>query len=292
MRVDLGLVANARRCKPKRASRSASESTRAHRRTRPGLVRAVPASPAATADPQEVIQLAVGGLVGRWFARRDWAAFVLPLPFACLIFYWNTQAPEPFTRVHEFVHVEQDEAHPLFIVFWAKYLAEHLARGYRGNRYEQAARAVEDDARGTGCPTGPQPSDLTSAGSAPPRSWRRYQMSLGTTESGHPGWTRCARRLRAGRAAVESPSTCTARKDRPAVSRTTSARTGVRRDARLLPPGARVDADARLSRRPRAAGRAGRGALVAARARQPRRPAAGRHGRAVSSIHRSASCWR
>jgi len=99
-----------------------------------------------------VVELAVGGRVGRWFARRNWAAFVLPLPFACLIFYWNTTAPDPYTRVHEFVHVEQDEEHAFFLVFWLKYLAEHLARGYRGNRFERAARAVEHDARVSGLP--------------------------------------------------------------------------------------------------------------------------------------------
>jgi len=109
---------------------------------------------------KRVIELAVGGPVGRWFARRGWSAFVLPLPFACVIFYWNTPAPDPFTRVHEFVHVEQDEAHGLFFVFWVKYLAQHVARGYRGNRYEAAARAVERDARENGLPEW--------AGEAPP----------------------------------------------------------------------------------------------------------------------------
>ena len=101
---------------------------------------------------KRVIELAVGGPVGRWFARRGWAAFVLPLPFACLIFYWNTRTPDPFTRVHEFVHVEQDAANPFFLLFWVKYLAQHLARGYRGNAYEAGARAVENDARRNGLP--------------------------------------------------------------------------------------------------------------------------------------------
>ena len=108
-----------------------------------------------------VIELAVGGPVGRWFARRGWAAFVLPLPFACLIVYWNTRTPDPFTRVHEFVHVEQDEAHGLFLVFWVKYLAQHVARGYRGNRYEAAARVVERDARENGLPDWAQPGAPT-----------------------------------------------------------------------------------------------------------------------------------
>ena len=101
---------------------------------------------------KKVIELAVDGPVGRWFARRHWAAFTLPLPFVCLIFYWHTSAPDPFTRVHEFVHVDQDEAAPFFLVFWAQYLAEHFARGYRRNRYEMEARAVEDATRRDGLP--------------------------------------------------------------------------------------------------------------------------------------------
>ena len=64
---------------------------------------------------KKVIELAVAGPVGRWFARRRWAAFTLPLPFVVVIFYWNTPAPNPYTRVHEFVHVEQDQATPFFL---------------------------------------------------------------------------------------------------------------------------------------------------------------------------------
>jgi len=101
---------------------------------------------------KRVIELAVRGPIGRWFARRNWSAFVLPLPFACLIFYWNTRTPDPYTRVHEFVHVDQDEAHGCFLVFWLKYLVQHATRGYRGNRYEAAARAVEHEARVNGLP--------------------------------------------------------------------------------------------------------------------------------------------
>jgi hypothetical protein len=100
-----------------------------------------------------VIELAVGGPVGRWFVRRRWAAFVLPLPFLCVIFYWNTPVPSPLTRVHEFVHVAQDEASPFFLAMWVSYLAEHFRHGYRGNCYEREARAVEADAEANGLPT-------------------------------------------------------------------------------------------------------------------------------------------
>jgi len=99
-----------------------------------------------------VIELAVGGPVGRWFARNGWGAFVLPLPFVCIVFYWNTRDPSPFTRVHEFVHVAQDEACPFFLVFWAQYLAQHVRHGYRGNRYERDAYETEQDARVNGLP--------------------------------------------------------------------------------------------------------------------------------------------
>jgi hypothetical protein len=101
---------------------------------------------------KKVLELAVGGPVGRWFARRRWAAFTLPLPFVVVIFYWNTPAPNPYTRVHEFVHVAQDEASPVFFVFWVRYLVELARRGYRGNEYERAAFDVEHAAFANGLP--------------------------------------------------------------------------------------------------------------------------------------------
>jgi hypothetical protein len=104
------------------------------------------------ATRKKVVELVVAGPVGNWFARRGWGAFTFPLPFVCLIFYWSTPAPSPFTRVHEFVHVAQDEASPFFLVFWVQYLAEHFQRGYRRNRYEEDAYATERDARDHGLP--------------------------------------------------------------------------------------------------------------------------------------------
>src|SRR6185369_11953242 len=101
---------------------------------------------------KKVIELVVGGPVGRWFARRHWGAFTLPLPLAVVIFYWDTPAPSPLTRVHEFVHVAQDEESPFFLVFWVKYLAQLARHGYRRNRYEKAAFAVERDAQANGLP--------------------------------------------------------------------------------------------------------------------------------------------
>ena len=75
-----------------------------------------------------------------------------PAALLCIVFYWNTPEPSPFTRVHEFIHVAQDEANPFFLVFWVKYLAQHFRHGYRGNRYEREAYETERDARANGLP--------------------------------------------------------------------------------------------------------------------------------------------
>jgi hypothetical protein len=99
-----------------------------------------------------VVELVVRGPVGRWFTRRRWSGFTLPLPFVTVIFYWNTATPSPYTRVHEFVHVAQDEANAVFVMTWVKYLVELARHGYRRNRYEVAAYQVEDDARERGLP--------------------------------------------------------------------------------------------------------------------------------------------
>jgi len=101
---------------------------------------------------KKVVELVVSGPIGRWFVRRRWAAFTLPLPFVVLIFYWNTPAPSPLTRVHEFVHVAQDGRSPFFLIFWFQYLAELARLGYRDNAYEKEAFAIEDDALDNGLP--------------------------------------------------------------------------------------------------------------------------------------------
>src|SRR5262245_48369312 len=101
---------------------------------------------------KKVVELAVAGPIGRWFRRRGWAAFTLPLPFVVVIFYWSTPAPDPYTRVHEFVHVEQDARSAFFLTMWIGYLAELARRGYRRNRYEIEAFRVEAQARADGLP--------------------------------------------------------------------------------------------------------------------------------------------
>ena len=91
------------------------------------------------------------GRFARWMARNGWGAFTLPLPFVVVISYWL--AAPPRVRVHEFVHVDQDQRCAFFLVFWLEYLAE-LTRGYRRNKYEIEAYAVEDATKKTASPIG------------------------------------------------------------------------------------------------------------------------------------------
>lgn len=67
------------------------------------------------------------------------------MPFWVLICYWALDAAEdsrPYIRVHEFVHVAQDERNFCFLVTWAKYLWEFVRHGYKKNRYETEAYAT------------------------------------------------------------------------------------------------------------------------------------------------------
>jgi len=89
-----------------------------------------------------VIELCVGGPIGRWMQRKGWGAFTLPLPVLTLILYWNTPEPSPGIRVHEFVHVYQTEPF-FFITAWYRYLVQLAFYGYRNNRYEQEAYQIE-----------------------------------------------------------------------------------------------------------------------------------------------------
>jgi hypothetical protein len=78
--------------------------------------------------------------------------FTLPLPFCQLILYAVTEeTPEEtkkIVRVHEFVHVAQDERNACFLVTWFNYLAEDARlilggkkvwEAYRANKYEAEA---------------------------------------------------------------------------------------------------------------------------------------------------------
>jgi hypothetical protein len=100
-----------------------------------------------------VVELAVWNGFGRWMRRQGWLGFTLPLPGLVIIFYWledSSDEPDPFVRVHEFVHVRQDQRLPFFAL---RYLWALLADGgYRGNRFEVEARRIEAAAHEEGLP--------------------------------------------------------------------------------------------------------------------------------------------
>jgi hypothetical protein len=100
-----------------------------------------------------VVELAVCNFFGRWMRRRGWSAFTLPLPALVIVFYWFEapgEDPDPFVRVHEFVHVRQDQR--LFF-FPLRYLLAHVVDGgYRRNRFELEASRIEAAARVEGLP--------------------------------------------------------------------------------------------------------------------------------------------
>jgi hypothetical protein len=100
-----------------------------------------------------VWEVGVSNVFGRWMRRRGWAGFTLPLPGVVLVFYWllvGDERPDPFVRVHEFVHVRQDQR---FFLFPVRYLVALLTDGgYGGNRFEIEASQIEAAARREGLP--------------------------------------------------------------------------------------------------------------------------------------------
>jgi hypothetical protein len=112
------------------------------------------------ATRKHVLELGVSNAFGRWMRRSGWLAFTLPLPFLVIVFYWLDrpgQSLDPYVRVHEFVHVRQDQR--LFL-FPLRYLAALVTDGgYRGNRFEREAARIEAEARATGLPAWAEPGD-------------------------------------------------------------------------------------------------------------------------------------
>jgi hypothetical protein len=100
-----------------------------------------------------VLELGVSNAFGRWMRRQGWLGFTLPLPGLVIVFYWLRDAgepPDPFVRVHEFVHVRQDQR---FAFFPVRYLwALVTDGGYRRNRFEAEAFRIEAEARRDGLP--------------------------------------------------------------------------------------------------------------------------------------------
>jgi hypothetical protein len=98
----------------------------------------------------------------------------VPWPFITTIFYWSVDsqpdgAVNQFIRVHEFVHVKQNEPDLFFGVSWVRYAWASICHfsfktwrtdgfsaacleAYRANEFEVAAYAVEDLAEKNGLP--------------------------------------------------------------------------------------------------------------------------------------------
>jgi hypothetical protein len=107
---------------------------------------------------KKVVELLFQGRLANWLTVRNgliWLGITLPLPFLVVIFYFLAPgvAMDPVGRVHEHVHVAQDQANAFFLVTWVKYLSESLKQlwkhkslsgAYRNNKYEVAAYAVQD----------------------------------------------------------------------------------------------------------------------------------------------------
>ena len=123
-----------------------------------------------------VYEFMVGGRIGAWFHNRGWGAFTLGLLFISIILFWSGEKepeedPNPFVRVHEWVHVRQGESSTFFFMSWAKYLwamwrampllawragvntlGEVFYMAYHGNKYEIEAYEVEERASIEGLP--------------------------------------------------------------------------------------------------------------------------------------------
>lgn len=95
---------------------------------------------------KKVIELKVAGPIGRWFVRHKWAGQTTPLPFIVFIFYWVNDLNEtvqPRYRIHEFIHVEQDERNLFFLITWFNYIIELWKKGYLNNKYEREAYQIQ-----------------------------------------------------------------------------------------------------------------------------------------------------
>jgi hypothetical protein len=95
---------------------------------------------------KKVIELKVAGPIGRWMVKHKWAGQTTPLPFIIFIFYWVNSLSEdvlPKYRIHEFIHVSQDERNSFFLVTWVNYGIELWKNGYSGNKYEREAYRIQ-----------------------------------------------------------------------------------------------------------------------------------------------------
>lgn len=107
---------------------------------------------------KKIIELKCDGPIAHLFLKWNWAASTIPVPFCVLILYWvdtTMNDPDAFVRIHEFVHVAQDEKNSFFLTSWAGYFVEMIKQwfstgslfdAYKANKFERAAYAVEADA--------------------------------------------------------------------------------------------------------------------------------------------------
>ncbi len=118
---------------------------------------------------KRVVEIVIGGWLGKKMTNAWWAGTTIPLPFFVLILYWTGPAiPEvdPWVRDHEWVHVQQNQDAKWWFVAWYRYLSELVVEiwkhtpakldflkpwkwyavyqnGYWLNKYEVQAYAIE-----------------------------------------------------------------------------------------------------------------------------------------------------
>jgi hypothetical protein len=122
----------------------------------------------------KVFELHVGGWLGKYMWTHNWGGQTIPFPFFTLMVFWTMQPQpdgnvDPLTRVHEWVHVHQNNVNRFFFVSWIRYswddwkhfsfktwrakgFSAACMEAYWANKFEKEAYAVEDLARANGLP--------------------------------------------------------------------------------------------------------------------------------------------
>ncbi len=81
----------------------------------------------------------IGGPVGRFMRRRNWAGVTLPVPFCPVVLMWGT--PDAQEMLHELAHV--DQLRRMGTLQWTvTYLWQLITRGYYFSTLEIEARRV------------------------------------------------------------------------------------------------------------------------------------------------------
>lgn len=112
--------------------------------------------PLVRTNRKRVLEYRCAGVLADRLLARGWGATTIPLPFCVVILYWEFPFP-PGRRLHEWVHVNQDQQNTCWLVSWWRYGVEMLRQrrktgswdaAYRTNRFEVEAYAVEAAALG------------------------------------------------------------------------------------------------------------------------------------------------